>query len=75
MPCPAHAHVPRPTPAGVKPPEVGKMGVIKLKRVIDDPRDVYGEVTHAKYAFSTRTVLYVYMQDAVYLLGKDYILG
>lgn len=76
MPCAGLRHLPY--PGGVvaaKLPDVGVMGVIKLKRVNDDGLDVYGDCTHAKYSFSTKEVLYVDIRDAAYLLGKDFILA
>lgn len=62
-------------PVGAQLPDVGKMGVIKLKRVHDVETDIYGDCTHAKYAFSTKAVLYVDVRDAAYMLGKDFILA
>jgi hypothetical protein len=74
-PCAGLHHHPYPPKPGAQLPNIGSMGVIKLKRVNDDGLDVFGDVTHAKYPFSVKMVLYVDIRDAAYLLGKDFILA
>jgi hypothetical protein len=54
----------------------GAIGVIKI--AIAKPEeavDVYGEVTNTKYSFSKKTVLFVDVRDAAFLLGKDFVLA
>lgn len=75
MACAGVRHFPYPVPPDAKMPNVGANGLIKIKRANGREDDVFGEVTNAKYAFSNHTVLYVDVRDAVYLLGKDFILG
>ena len=80
MPCPARKYKPSAVAAAEAHamPEVGAQGLLKLKLASTDPadqRDVYGEVTNKPYAFSIRKILYVDTRDAVYLLGKDFVLA
>ncbi len=54
---------------------VGEVGVLKLQQTAEPLYDIYGEVTNVRYPFSEKSVRYVDVRDAVFMLGKDFILA